>query len=330
MNNDLSSAKERDFHCSLGCYITTIRGIYSEYTLRSIGSAMGAYEYAAPKSVEDAVKLLDDANRDGVRTQVLAGGTDVLVQMRSVDNQPRTLVDIKHIAETQKLVIGPDEIFIGAAIPSAELNENEELKSLLPGLIEAADLIGSTQIQGRASIGGNLCNSSPAGDTIPALIANAAVCVIAGLNGHREVPVEEFVTGVGQNCLERNELLLGLKIARPSDRTGDAYLRFIPRTEMDIAVAGAGVSLTVDTGGICTAARVSIGAVAITALNVTKAAEALVGSTVDAAALDAAAAACSDAAKPITDKRGTVEYRKKVVGVLCKRAGAIALNRAIS
>ena len=291
---------------------------------------MGAYEYAAPKSVEDAVKLLDEADREGIRTQILAGGTDVLVQMRSVDNQPRTLVDIKQIAETQRLDIGSDGIFIGAAIPSAELNENAELKSILPGLIEAADLIGSTQIQGRASIGGNLCNSSPAGDTIPALIANAAVCVIAGPNGQREVAVEEFVTGVGQNCLEANEILLGLSIPRPSDRTGDAYLRFIPRTEMDIAVAGAGVSVTLDGDGNCTAARVGIGAVAITALNVPEAASALVGSKVDASALEAAAEACSNAAKPITDKRGTVEYRKKVVGVLCKRAGAIALERAIS
>tara|TARA_Y100000588_G_scaffold55363_1_gene52869 strand:+ start:3593 stop:4468 length:876 start_codon:yes stop_codon:yes gene_type:complete len=291
---------------------------------------MGAYEYAAPKSVEDAVKLLDEADREGIRTQILAGGTDVLVQMRSVDNEPRTLVDIKHITETQRLDIGSDKIFIGAAIPSAQLNENAELKSILPGLIEAADLIGSTQIQGRASIGGNLCNSSPAGDTIPALIANAAVCVIAGPNGQREVAVEEFVTGVGQNCLGANEILLGLTISRPSDRTGDAYLRFIPRTEMDIAVAGAGVSVTLDSDGKCTAARVGIGAVAITALNVPEAASALVGSKVDASALEAAAEACSNAAKPITDKRGTVEYRKKVVGVLCKRAGAIALERAIS
>lgn len=291
---------------------------------------MGAYEYAAPKSVEDAVRLLDEADRDGIRTQILAGGTDVLVQMRSVDNQPRTLVDIKHIAETQRLDIGSDKIFIGAAIPSAELNENAELKSILPGLIEAADLIGSTQIQGRASIGGNLCNSSPAGDTIPALIANAAVCVIASPNGQREVAVEEFVTGVGQNCLEVNEILLGLNIPRPSDRTGDAYLRFIPRTEMDIAVAGAGVSVTIDDDGKCIGARVAIGAVAITALSVPEAASALVGSKVDTLALEAAAEACSNAAKPITDKRGTVEYRKKVVGVLCKRAGAIALERAIS
>ena len=291
---------------------------------------MGDYAYAAPTSLEEALSVLESQANDGQRTQILAGGTDVLVQMRSIDKEPRTLVDIKHIAETNALSIGTDEIFIGAAIPSAALNENDELKGLLPGLIEAADLIGSTQIQGRATIGGNLCNSSPAGDTIPALMTVSAVCVIASPGGSREVAVEDFVTSVGENCLESNEILVGLKIPRPGNNSADAYLRFIPRTEMDIAVAGAGVALTLDEGGTCTSARVAIGAVAPTVLLVEAASTALVGTKVDDDALNAAAAACSDAASPITDKRGTVEYRKKVVGVLCKRAGAIARDRASS
>ena len=291
---------------------------------------MGDYAYAAPTSLEEALSVLESQANDGQRTQILAGGTDVLVQMRSVDKEPRTLVDIKYIAETNELSIGADEIFIGAAIPSAALNENDELKGLLPGLIEAADLIGSTQIQGRATIGGNLCNSSPAGDTIPALMTVSAVCVIASPGGSREVAVEDFVTGVGENCLESNEILVGLKIPRPGNNSADAYLRFIPRTEMDIAVAGAGVALTLDEGGTCTSARVAIGAVAPTVLLVEAASTALVGTKVDDDALNAAAAACSDAASPITDKRGTVGYRKKVVGVLCKRAGGIARDRASS
>ena len=291
---------------------------------------MGDYAYAAPTSLEEALSVLESQANDGQRTQILAGGTDVLVQMRSIDKEPRTLVDIKHIAETNALSIGTDEIFIGAAIPSAALNENDELKGLLPGLIEAADLIGSTQIQGRATIGGNLCNSSPAGDTIPALMTVSAVCVIASPGGSREVAVEDFVTGVGENCLESNEILVGLKIPRPGHHSAAAYLRFIPRTEMDIAVAGAGVALTLDEGGTCTSARVAIGAVAPTVLLVEAASTALVGTKVDDDALNAAAAACSDAASPITDKRGTVEYRKKVVGVLCKRAGGIARDRASS
>ena len=288
---------------------------------------MADYSYASPASIADTLDVLSSST---VRTQVLAGGTDVLVQMRSVDREPRLIVDVKQLAETNVLNIGDDEIYIGAAIASAILNENAELKSKLPGLIESADLIGSTQIQGRATIGGNLCNSSPAGDTIPALIANSAVCHIIGPNGERNQAVEEFLTGVGTNTLAKDEFLLGLRIPAPKGNTGDAYLRFIPRTEMDIAVAGAGVRLTLDDSGTCSAARVSIGAVAPTALLVSAAGEALVGTKVDDAALNAAADACSAAASPISDKRGTVEYRTKVVGVLCKRAGAIARDRASS
>ena len=291
---------------------------------------MGAYAYQAPTSVEEALSVLGSENAAGNRTQILAGGTDVMVQLRSIDKGPRTFVDVKHVAEANAVSIGGDEIFIGAAVASAVLNENAELKGILPGLIEAADLIGSTQIQGRATIGGNLCNSSPAGDTIPALIACGAVCVIASPGGNREVPTEDFVTGVGTNVLDPTEFLIGFKIPRPKGRSSDAYLRFIPRTEMDIAVCGAGVALSLDESGTCTAAKVSIGAVAITALVVSDAAAALVGTKVDDAALAAAADASSALAKPITDKRGTVEYRRKVVGVLTKRAATIARDRALA
>ena len=291
---------------------------------------MSAYSYVAPSSIEDTLALLSSNAEAGARTQILAGGTDLLVQMRSTDKEPRLIVDVKKLDETNEVNIGSDEIVIGAAVPSAILNENAELKSLVPGLIESADLIGSTQIQGRATIGGNLCNSSPAGDTIPALIAVRAQCVIASPRGEREVAVEDFVTGVGTNCMAADEFLISMKVPRPAPRSSDAYLRFIPRTEMDIAVAGAGVSVTFDDSGNCVAARVGIGAVAPTPLLVEAAANALVGSKCDDAALNEAAAACSAMARPISDKRGTVEYRIKVVGVLCKRAGAIARDRALA
>ena len=290
---------------------------------------MSAFKYAAPKNVDEAVGILTEAGNAGERAQVMAGGTDLLVQLRSVDKGARTIVDLKGLAETTRLDIGEKETYIGAAICSAELNENAELKALYPGLVEAADLIGSTQVQGRASVGGNLCNASPAGDTIPALIACGAVCVIAGPEGQRELPVEDFVVGVQKNALADTEILLGLKLKKPGPRTSDAYLRFIPRTEMDIAVAGCGVALTLNDEGICTAARVGIGAVAPTALLVPDAAKALIGTPVDDEALQAAGAACTAAASPITDKRGTVEYRRRVVAVLCKRAGAIARDRAL-
>lgn len=291
---------------------------------------MGSFAYVAPKTLAEATALLAEHSAQGSRAQVLAGGTDVLVQLQTADRAPRTIVDIKGLAETNRLELGSEETFIGAAIPSAVLNENAALKALFPGLLEAADLIGSTQIQGRASIGGNLCNSSPAGDSIPALVANSAVCVIAGPDGERELAVDSFVTGVGQNALAAGELLLGIRLPNPGPRTGDAYLRFIPRTEMDIAVAGCGVRLDLDDAGNCTAARIAIGAVAPTALLVPEAASALIGTQVDDDALAAAGRACTEATSPISDKRGTADYRRKVIAVLCRRAGAIARDRAAS
>ena len=289
---------------------------------------MTAFAYAAPTSVSDVLTLLDDHSRSGEPTQILAGGTDVMVQMRSVNREPRTIIDIKRLEETNRLEVGAEDIYIGSAIPSAQMQEHAELKALYPGLLEAADLIGSTQVQGRATVCGNLCNASPAGDSIPALIAAGAVCDIATASGSRELAAEDFVTGVGQNALAAGEFLLGVKLRRPQASTKDAYLRFTPRTEMDIAVAGVGVSVSLD-GAECVAARVAIGAVAKTALLVGEAAEALIGTVLDDASLQQAGEACQAAAQPISDKRGSAAYRRKVVGVLCRRALAVARDRAL-
>ena len=289
---------------------------------------MTAFAYAAPTSVSDVLTLLDDHSRSGEPTQILAGGTDVMVQMRSVNREPRTIIDIKRLEETNRLEVGVEDIYIGSAIPSAQMQEHAELKALYPGLLEAADLIGSTQVQGRATVCGNLCNASPAGDSIPALIAAGAVCDIATASGSRELAVEDFVIGVGQNALATGEFLLGVKLRRPQASTKDAYLRFTPRTEMDIAVAGVGVSVSLD-GAECVAARVVIGAVAKTALLVGEAAEALIGTVLDEASLQQAGEACQAAAQPISDKRGSAAYRRKVVGVLCRRALAVARDRAL-
>ena len=291
---------------------------------------MGSFAYLAPDSVAEATALLAGAASGGQRAQVLAGGTDVLVQLRTLDRSPRTFVDIKRLPETNRLDMGPDETYIGAAIPSALLNENEALKSRFPGLLEAADLIGSTQIQGRATLGGNLCNASPAGDSIPAMMASGAVCIIAGPDGERRLPVEDFVTGVGRNALAAGELLLGIRLQNPKPGTGSAYLRFIPRTEMDIAVAGCAVHVLLDEDGVCREARVAIGAVAPTAIPVPEAAALLTGSRVDDETLAQAGAACSSASSPITDKRGTADYRRRIIAVLCRRAGAIARDRAMA
>ena len=289
---------------------------------------MEAYAYAAPKSISEVTTLLKEHASDGRAAQILAGGTDVLVQMRSSNRAPRTIVDIKRLEETNRLEVSSDHIYIGSAVPSARMQEDLELKALFPGLLEAADLIGSTQVQGRATICGNLCNASPAGDSIPALIAAGAICDIATQSGSREMAVEDFVTGVGRNALDDEEFLLGVRLPKPSVGTKDAYLRFTPRTEMDIAVAGVGVSVTLQ-NGICSAARVAIGAVATTALLVPQAAAALIGSALDEVALQAAGEACQAVAQPISDKRGSATYRRKIVAVLCRRAIEVARNRAM-
>ena len=287
---------------------------------------MQTFDYVAAQTVDEAVSLLASK---GDQARVLAGGTDLIVQLREGRRALETVVDVKKIPEANVLSYDAQNgLHLGAAVPCHRIYNDPEIAKAYPGLMDAFTLIGGIQIQGRASVGGNLCNSSPAGDTIPALIACGAVCVVASPGGNKEVPVEDFVTGVGTNILSEREFLVGFKIPRPKGRTADAYLRFIPRTEMDIAVCGAGVALTLDSSGTCTAAKVAIGAVAITALPVPDAAAALIGSKVDDDALAAAAAASSALAKPITDKRGTIEYRKKVVGVLTKRAGAIARDRA--
>ena len=281
--------------------------------------------YAAPRTLGEAVELLKATNGT---TRVLAGGTDLLVQMRTGLVDPELIVDVKQIPELMRITVGADGLRLGAAVCAAEIWEHRELVATWPGLAEAAELIGSAQIQGRASMGGNLCNASPAADTVPALVALGAQCCIAGPGGERTVPVEEFATGPGQNVLRTGELLVELRVARPAPRSADAYLRFIPRTEMDIAVAGAGVSLTLDGDGRCQAARVALGAVAPTVIVVPEAGEALVGSTLDEAALARAAEAASAACNPIDDKRGTVVFRRRVAGVLVKRATTNAAERA--
>ena len=285
---------------------------------------MQTSQYQAPTTIDAAVKLLG-ASPDA---SVIAGGTDLLVQVRSGRPEPSMWVDVKRIPDLMKIQVTGSGLRLGAAVPAAEIFENENIRTLFPGLAEATDLIGSTQIQGRATLGGNVCNSSPAADTTPALIALSAECVIAGPGGERIVPVEDFATGPGENVLGQGELLVEFRIANPLPRSADAYLRIIPRTEMDIAVAGAGVSLTLDKDGACTAARVAIGAVAPTALLVPAAADALVGGRIDDERLARAAEAASTAANPIDDKRGTVAYRRTVVGVLVKRAAGIAAQRA--
>ena len=288
---------------------------------------MSNLQFEAPETVEDAVRLLADADGEA---KALAGGTDLLVQLRTDIVRPGLIVDLKRIPALMDVTANGGEIRVGAAVSGATLGKNEAVKAAWPGVVEALELIGSTQIQGRASLGGNLCNGSPAADSVPALIAAGAVCEIAGPGGTRSMPVEDVVTGPGQLALGPGEIVVSFVMPKPPPRSGDAYLRFIPRTEMDIAVVGAGVALTLDEAGVCTHARLGLGAVAPRPLLVDDGAKALIGTRVDDDALANLAAAASAACNPIDDKRGTIEYRVKVAGVLARRAALIALERARS
>src|SRR6185295_4084549 len=279
--------------------------------------------YEAPGSLDQAVALL--AAEPG-EARVLAGGTDLLVQLRTDLIEPALLVDIKRIPEMRRIAEEGGGFRVGAAATAAELKEHPRLKAVWPGLVEAANLIGSTQVQGRATMGGNLCNGSPAADSVPALIAAGAIASIAGPNGRREVPVEDIMQGPRRLALAKGEIVASFLLPPRPARTADAYLRFIPRTEMDIAVVGCGVCLTLDASGTCTAARVALGAVAPRPLPVPEAARALVGTKLDVGALDRLDAAARAACQPIDDKRGTREYRTKVAGVLARRTAQIALE----
>jgi carbon-monoxide dehydrogenase medium subunit len=281
--------------------------------------------YEAPTRTEDAVALLAGEAGDA---RALAGGTDLLVRMRTGFIEPALIVDLKRIPAMKEIRAEEGGWRIGAAVSGAELGEHEEVRRDWPGVVEALELIGSTQIQSRATLAGNLCNASPAADSVPAMYAAGATVRVVGLMGRRDIPVEEVPTGPGKVSLEKGEVVESVFLpARPS-RSADAYLRFIPRTEMDIAVVGAGVSLTLDESGHCSAARVALGAVAPTVILVPEAAEVLIGTKLDDATLERLQEAASAAAKPIDDKRGTTEYRRKVAGVLARRAAAIARDRA--
>lgn len=282
-------------------------------------------KYSRPESLEAAAQAL---YQEPGLTRILAGGTDVLVQLKSEVVEPDLLVDLKHLAGMREVVEEAGGYRVGAGVPGAVMGEHEGIKSLWPGVVEAVELIGSTQVQGRATMVGNLCNGSPAADSVPAMIAADATARVQGPDGAREVPVADIPTGPGKTSLSKGEFVSSIFLPSRPERASDAYLRFIPRTEMDIAVSSAAVSLALDAEGRCTMARVAVGAVAPTVLLVEDAGAALVGSKLDASALAAMTAAVEAACSPINDKRGTIEFRTKTAGVLARRAALIAYARA--
>ncbi len=287
---------------------------------------MHAFDYAAPRTLTEAIAMLGERGR---KARVLSGGTDLIVQVREDRKDLDLMVDVKKIPELMELRSQPDRgLKLGASVPCTRIYESPVVAKVYPGLVDAAFLIGGIQIQNRASFGGNLCNSSPAADSIPALIAHRAVCVIAGPSGTREVPVEDFCTAPGRNVLEANELLVAFHIPLPPPNFGASYIRFIPRNEMDIAVVGCGASVELSQDHqTFVRARIAVGAVAPTPLLVESAAVELVGKPVGEEAIGKAALAAEAAARPISDMRGTAEYRRHLVGVLTRRALRKAVER---
>ena len=282
-------------------------------------------DYATPHSVREAVDLLSEA---GGRARVMAGGTDLLVALRAGVYDIDLVVDGKNIPELNEITYDPTNgLTLGAAVPCYKIYGNQAVATAYPGLIDAASLIGGTQIQGRASLGGNLCNATPSADSIPPMIALNGTANIAGPNGNRQVAIEDFCTGVRQNALGSDEILVSLQFPAPVANSGANYIRFIPRNEMDIAVAGAGVSVVLDNGDI-KEARVSLASVAPTPLFVQEAGDAIAGKPANDETVRIASGIARDAARPITDMRGTIEFRQHLCEVLTRRALNTAIERA--
>ena len=285
---------------------------------------MQAFEYINAQTVSEVVALLDEK---GDQARILAGGTDLIVQAREGKRTLDWMIDIKSIPEVNILDYdSKNGLTLGAAVPCYQIYAVDAICDAYPGLIDATKIIGGTAIQGRAGVGGNLCNASPAADGIPPLIVLNATCIIAGLKGEREIPVEDFCTGPGQTALEKGEMLISLKIPAPQKNSSSYYLRFIPRNEMDIAVVGVGASVILDDAKQrIVSAKIALGAVAPTPLFAEEASALLAGKEISDAVIDEAAQAAQAIARPISDMRGTAEQRTHLVGVLTRRA----LNGAI-
>jgi CO/xanthine dehydrogenase FAD-binding subunit len=282
-------------------------------------------DYHRPSSVDEAVGLL---SRYKGKARMLAGGTDLLVQMRGGRYELDAVIDGKHIEELNVLSYdSTNGLTLGAAVPCYKLYGDETIAAAYPGLMDSATLIGGIQIQGRATFGGNLVNAAPSGDSIPALIAHSATAKVVGPNGSRDIPAEEVCTGPGRTQMANDEILVSIHVPAPAKGFGARYIRFIPRNEMDIAVVGAGVSVTLNNGTI-QSARVALASVAPTPIFVKAAGAALAGKEPTDANIQAAANAAKEAATPITDMRGTVEYRKHLCEVLTRRALHTAIERA--
>ena len=287
---------------------------------------MHPFQYVSPKTISEVVSTLSEY---GERARCLAGGTDVLVQTRTGRYNLDAIVDVKSVPELMSFTLDSSGLSFGAAVPCYQLYEDRKVSSAYPGIIDSASIIGGIQIQSRASLGGNLCNASPSADGIPALIVHHAVARVAGPSGNRDILVEDFCTGPGTTILNSNEILVSLHLPSPSENFGAAYQRFIPRNEMDIAVAGAGSSVEIDPGSDrIISARIALAAVGPKPIFATTASKSLEGQLITDNLLEEAGKLAASEASPIDDMRGTAKHRSQLVKVLVQRTLAKAINRA--
>ena len=281
--------------------------------------------FAKPSTEQEAVNLLNEAQ--GI-TRILGGGTDVLVQMKSGITEPELIVDIKKIPGIKQIKKINGGYEIGAAVSGFDFNNYPGLKEFTPGIAEAFDLIGSSQIQGRCTLAGNLCNASPAADTIPALSVSNCIVKIVGPNGLREDLVKNVPIGPGKNSLKKGEFIKSILIPNRPDYSSDSYIRFTPRSEMDIAVVSAACFITLDKNKIIKDLKISLGAVGPTVIDIRGLDTIVKNSVLEDELLSKISTICSKSCDPIDDKRGTIEFRSHVAGVLSKRAIILAHKRA--
>lgn len=287
---------------------------------------MHEFMFAAPQSVQEAVELLVRAKGEA---RPLAGGTDLIAQMKENRKSPGVIVDVKKIPDLNELSWDAQNgLRIGAAVSCSRIAAFAPVRERYPALAEACALVGSVQIQNRAALGGNFCNAAPSADAVPPVLSYGGKLLIAGSNGRREVAAEDFFVGPGQTVLGNDELLVQISIPTPPSSSGAAYLRFIPREEMDIAIVGVGafVQLNADRT-CCEQARLTLAAVAPTPLRAREAEAFLIGKPLDQATISQAGELAAKAAKPISDVRSSAAYRVEMVKVLTRRTLQKALER---
>ena len=284
---------------------------------------MRRFDLAVPGSVDDCLKVL--ANPAGAK--LVAGGTDLLPQMKNGLLKPPRVVDLSGVAELRVLAADGGGLRIGAAVTARALELDERVRARYASIAESGALVGSVQVRNLATVGGNLCNAAPSADMAPPLIALEAVAVIAGPKGRRRVPLAEFFTGVRRTVLGADELLVELVVPDPGAHSGGNYLRHTPRRELDIAVVGVASQVTL-AAGKCVKARIALASVAPTPVRATAAERALEGQALTPEVIERAAGLAVEAAQPIADQRGSVEFRRHLVQVLTRRTLTTALARA--